>query len=174
MDNTPTTAKPNGMGCFTLFFLITILILIVAFGIDEGIGFFSSHCGGESIVDCILNKTDTMELTPSEKASMVTATGTYTYQDYSVTITAHIPLSGGPVSGVITGACEGKMTGAFNGEDGGQISGNMTGACSQFLINIPASATYKGQVNEKNRNVPISFSGKAAGFTHSDSMALSY
>lgn len=175
MVDEPVKAPKNGMGCLTMVVLIAVLILAVVFGIVEGLSFFSAHCGGESLIDCILNKTDTLELTPNEKASMVTATGTYSYKGYYVDVTAHIPLSGGPVVGVVTGTCDGKMKGTFAGEDDGKISGDMNGACSPFIVAIPASATYGGSIDEKARKVYIYFSGKAAGgLTHDGNIVLSY
>jgi hypothetical protein len=174
MDESPVKAKATGMGCFTLFLLIAVLIVAVLFGVVEGLSFYSSHCAGESLADCILNKTDTMELTPTEKASMVTAKGTYSYKSYSVEVTAHIPLSGGPIVGVVTGTCDGKMTGTFAGEDDGHINGAMTGACSPFIVPIPASATYEGFIDEKAKIVHMYFTGKGGGLTRQDSMTLSY
>lgn len=175
MDEAPVVVKKSGMVCFSILALLIVLFMIVIFGVDEGYGFYSAHCGGENIIDCMLNKSDTMELTPSEKSSMVTATGTYSFKGYSVDVKANIPLSGGPVTGVVTGDCFGKMQGRFDGLDRGILSGTMNGACGAFLLNVPASATYNGSVFESSRIVRFSFSGQTTGgLSHDGEMELKY
>lgn len=175
MDDAPIIAKKSGMGCLSMLTLIIVLFMIVIFGVDEGYGFYASHCGGKNLIDCILNKSDTMELTPTEKSSMVTAMGTYSFKGYSVEVKANIPLSGGPVTGVVTGDCFGKMKGSFAGNDRGAISGTMNGACGAFLVNVPASATYTGYVSLQTRRIPITFSGQTTGgLSHDGTMELTY
>jgi len=83
----------------------------------------------------------------------------------------NIPLAGGPISGSVSGTCEGRVTGSNNG---GSLTGSMSGACSPFIMAVPASATFSGSVNKAGKTVPVSFSGKGGSFTHNGSLTLTY
>lgn len=155
------------LGCFGLF--IVILVVLV-FGGNEMFGFYLSHCDeDDEIIDCLLAVDD-----ETETEGTVTATGVYTYKDYSVNMTAHIPLEGGAVTGVASGTCEGMVKGTFDGQNNGVISGSMNGACSPFFINIPASAEFSGTVNKDTKTIPFEFTGQGGGLTHKGSMTLTY
>ena len=155
------------MGCGAL---IVVILIIIILGGNEAIGYYFENCSGEEdIFDCLLGK-----LEEPEPEGAVTATGTYSFKDYSVNVTANIPLEGGAVTGSVSGTCEGKVKGTFSGQNNGAISGTMAGACSPFFVNIPASAQFSGVVNKDSKTVPFSFTGEGAGFTHEGSMSLSY
>lgn len=173
MENN-SAGKKGGCGPLAIF-VILIIIVAAIFGINEGFEAYSLKCSeGENIWDCLTRREEEESLTEEQKNSLVTASGPYTYKDYSVTITAKIPLSGGPVTGSISGTCTGKLTGSFGGGDNGGISGKITGVCNPFLVNIPASADFNGTVNKEGKIVPINFSGRGAGLTHDGSMTLAY
>lgn len=155
------------MGCG---FLILLAIFVLIFGGNEVLGEYLENCSiEENVFECLSQMT---EEEPKPEGT-VTATGTYTYNDYSVDVTANIPLEGGAVTGSISGTCSGKVKGNYNNQTG-VISGAMSGACSPFIVNVPASAEYAGTVNKSAKTVPISFTGKGAGITHEGSMSLSY
>ena len=164
----------SGVGCLGLIFIITILILLVTVGGLAAWAYYSQHCGDMHIDVCLqsgaFNNTPVVE----EPGKAVTASGPYSFNGHSITVSAHIPLSGGKVTGSVSGDCAGRLTGSFDGSNNGTISGKIVGACSPFIIPIPASATFNGTVNKDSKSVPIGFSGKGGGFTHSGSMALSY
>lgn len=163
-------------GCGPLAIIVIVLVIIAAIlGINEGIEAWSLKCEeGEPIWECLLRREEEEFLTEDQKNSLVTASGPYTYQGYSVTVTAEIPLSGGPVSGLISGTCTGNLNGTFDGKDNGGITGTINGVCNPFFFNVPASATFNGTVNKDSKAVPISFTGKGAGFSHDGSMVLAY
>lgn len=155
------------LGCAGV--LIVILIILV-FGGNELFGYYLENCSGdEDVFDCLLNAVE-----EPEPEGAVTATGTYTFKDYSVNVTANIPLEGGNVTGSVSGTCDGKVKGSFSGQNNGAISGSMTGACSPFFVNIPAGAEFSGVVNKDSKTVPINFTGQGGGLTHEGSMSLSY
>lgn len=163
-----TTKKKVGCGPAIIFGII--LVLLIGVGSNEALGHYMSECrDAEDIMDCMLDWSE--EPVPEGSA---TATGTYTYQDYSVTLVLHIPLEGGAVTGTISGACDGTAKGTYNGQDNGAITGTISGACDPFFVKVPASATYNGVVNKGTKAVPISFTGQGAGVTHDGSMSLSY
>ena len=157
------------LGCGTLAAFIIILLILLVLGSNEAIGYYFSHCSGEDMMDCLLDRIE-----EPEPEGAVTAGGTCTYKDYSVTVTANIPLAGGAVTGSVSGTCEGKVKGTFDGQNNGAISGALAGACSPFFVNVPASATFSGVVNKTSKTVPFSFTGKGAGLTHEGSMSLTY
>jgi hypothetical protein len=113
------------MGCGPLIAFVIILLIVVALGSNEAIGYYLGHCGGEDILECLLNRVE-----DPEPEGAVTATGSYTYKDFIVTVTAIIPLEGGAVTGSVSGTCEGKVKGTFVGQNNGVISGALTGACT--------------------------------------------
>src|SRR3990167_8124527 len=127
-------AKPGKIGCALVLIFAIILVLLIGAGSNEAFGYYFKHCGGEDFFDCLLNGVKEEEEAESEGA--VVATGTYSFKDYSVNVTANIPLEGGPVTGTIAGTCDGKLKGTFSGENNGAITGTITGACSPFVVNI--------------------------------------
>lgn len=162
--------KKEGIGCGPLLAIIMVIMIVIAIGTNEMIGAFFSRCDGDdNFFECILS-----ELEEEEPEGNVTATGVYNYDDYSINVTAHIPLEGGAVTGFITGSCEGKVRGTFNGQNGGAISGMLTGACSVWGVNAPASATFNGTVNKTSKTVPFGFNGEGMGIKHEGSMTLTY
>lgn len=168
-----TSTGKTGCGPLMIFFIILIIVAAI-FGIDQGLGMYGLHCGDMPIKDCLQSRGEEDQLSEDQRKSLVVATGQYSYEGNSISLTMKIPLSGGPVTGGISGACGGKVTGRFGGQNKGGISGKIAGACSVFFVKTPASATYGGVVNKDSKTVPISFTGHGAGFTHEGSMVLSY
>lgn len=166
------TVKKGG-GCGPMFFVILFMVLLsVLFGANMGLGWYGTECGDEDIFECIERITQDVE--DDMAGEVVTATGPYSYKDTSVVMTLTIPLKGGKVEGKVTGDCSGRVTGTFDGNDDGVLTGSFAGNCSPFFVNIPAKATLSGTVIQKAKAVPIGFQGSGGGFTHSDSMTLSY
>lgn len=171
MTENSVQQSPKGSGCGPLtFFIVLVVIAILIFGGNEAFGWYGINCGGMDIFECA------QEIMAEEEAeeNTVTAAGSYSYKDYSIKLTALIPLEGGEVSGTVTGDCNGKLAGNFDGKNNGKISGNIAGTCTVFFVNVPAKATYNGSVNKDSKNIPITFQGSGGGFSHSDSMTLSY
>lgn len=172
MAEETVTKSTKASGCGPMTFLIILFIIgAVVFGGNAAFGFYLSECGDLDLFECA-QEIAAEEEEASEDA--VTATGPYSYKDYSITMTANIPLEGGEVTGTISGDCSGKVTGSYDGANGGSISGNLNGTCNPFIVNIPASATFSGIVNKDSKTVPISFEGSGGGFSHNDSMSLAY
>lgn len=167
-------AKKGKMGCGLAAVVVILVIVAAIFGINEGLGWYGLNCGDEPIWECLQDKEDEGKLTEEQQKSIVVASGPYSYSGYDVVVTAKIPLSGGPVTGSITGACNGKLTGSFAGGDNGAFSGKLAGTCEVFGMNVPASAQLTGSVNKEGKVVPIGFKGGGGGFSHSDSMVLAY
>ncbi len=169
--DTAAQSSKGGIGCFGTFLIGLIVLLALGFGGNAAIGFYFEECDGdEDIIECIMSLGED----EPEPEGAVVATGTYSYKDYSVEVTANIPMEGGAVTGSITGACDGKVKGKFDGQNNGVISGKITGTCDPFVVKVPASADFSGTVNKDNKNVPIRFTGRGPGFTHEGSMSLSY
>lgn len=167
--STPSKAT-KASGCSPAMFLIILFVIgSMIFGGNAALGWYGSECGDLDLFECAKEIAE-----EEEEAEGVTATGPYSYKDYSITMTANIPLEGGEVTGSITGDCSGKVTGSFDGQDNGVISGKLAGACNPFIVNIPASANFSGIVNKDSKTVPISFEGSGGGFSHNGSMSLSY
>jgi hypothetical protein len=164
------------LGCAPLAGIAIVLVVLLVFGGNEAAGIYMSECASEedddSMMDCLA---EIFEDDEEEKPEgTVTATGVYSYKDYDVNITAHIPLGGGAVTGSVSGACDGKVTGSFDGNNNGVLSGKLTGSCDPFFIKIPAGADYTGSVNKTGRTVPFSFTGKGGGITHQGSTTLTW
>lgn len=168
---TGETAGKSGMGCGLLTAIIMLVIIVGALVSNEIFGYYLENCDEEEIFECLLSALEEEEEAEPEG---VTATGVYSYKDYSVTVTMNIPLEGGSVTGSMSGTCAGPVKGNFSGQNNGVISGTITGGCSPFVVNIPASADFSGTVNKESEVVPINFTGRGGGFTKQDSMSLSY
>ena len=168
-----TVAKsPKASGCGPMmFFIILVAIATLIFGVNAGLGWYGPNCGGLSFSECI---DEIMTEEEEVDEDVVAATGPYAYKDYSIVMTAQIPLDGGAVEGTITGDCNGRVTGSYDGQNGGSITGKMAGSCNIFFVNVPASATFSGVVNKESKTVPINFQGSGGGFSHEDSMSLAY
>lgn len=154
--------------------IIIFIIGVLLIGANEAVGFYFSECQDMDIIDCSLSLVDGEEEEEEQEEGTVVATGQYDYKDFSVTVTANIPLEGGSVTGSVSGTCSGKVSGTYNGQNNGAISGKLSGACSPFIINIPAGADYGGTVNKTSKTVPINFTGRGGGLTHEGSMTLTY
>ena len=144
-----------------------ILLILLALGSNEAVGYYLSHCEDVEIMACLMGSLEDDEPEEGE----VVATGVYEYKGNSVTVTMNIPLAGGSVTGVVSGTCDGKFKGNYAG---GAITGSMSGVCAPFFVNIPASAQFNGSVNKAGKTVPLSFTGKGAGITHEGAMVLTY
>lgn len=166
----------RSLGCGPMAAVMIFLFVVLFGGLNEGVGFYYTHCNRESsdFFSCLIDELADEEEEEQAEEGTVTATGTYPYKDYSVTVTMHIPLQGGAVTGTVSGTCDGKVSGTYNGQPNGAISGNLTGVCAPFFVNIPAGASFSGTVNKTGKSVPIGFSGSAAGFSHQGSMALTF
>ncbi|MBI2022815.1 hypothetical protein HYS97_03135 [Candidatus Daviesbacteria bacterium] len=164
-----TAAKKSGIGCGPMLVFLIILVVLVLIGSNAALGYYFKHCGGEELFNCLMGR-----LEDEKPEGAVTASGVYSFKDYSVTVTASIPLEGGSVTGSISGTCGGKLKGTFDGQNNGVFSGTITGVCDPFFVAIPASAEFSGTVNKDSKVAPISFTGKGGGLTHKDSMSLSY
>lgn len=169
MAGESTSKKGPGCGVSILIFILVVAGLIL--GSNELIGWYGFNCGDEPIFECLDGVFSEDEADPK---GVVTASGPYSYDDYSITMTMKIPLGGGEVTGNVSGDCGGKITGGYNGKDNGPISGKMAGSCKVFGVNVPASATWGGAVNKAGKVVPISFDGSGGGFSHQGSLPLSY
>src|SRR3990167_1695508 len=164
----PVKTSHKGIGCGLMTFIIMVVIILFIIGGNFLFGTYSENCGDIPLFDCI---SDIMAEDEEAGQDVVTATGPYSYKDYSITMTEQVPLEGGEVTGSVTGDCNGKVTGTYDGADGGSISGKMAGSCSLFFVNVPASATFGGVVNKESKTVPISFHGSGGGFSHEDSIS---
>lgn len=131
----------SGIGCGPMLAFLIVLVILVLIGSNAAIGYCFNHCQGEDVFDCLLNR-----LEEPEPEGAVIATGTYSFKDYSVNVSANIPLEGGKVTGSMTGTCSGRVKGTFDGQNNGVVSGTIVGSCSPFIVNIPASAQFSGIV----------------------------
>ncbi len=144
-----------------------IVLILLTLGSNEALGYYFSRCNDEDLLACLMQSLEE----PEEEEGSVVATGVYTYKDFSANVSIKIPLAGGDVSGVVSGTCDGQVTGTYAG---GAITGSMALACSPFFVNIPASAEFSGTVNKAGKTVPVNFNGQGGGFTHAGSMTLTY
>lgn len=171
---TKDSPKTSGSGCLRTFVLAVILFGAALFGTLKGVQYYSVNCQGMSVSDCIIYKEPTPYPSEDNNHTTVQATGPYSYEGHSISMSINIPLQGGKVTGTVSGDCTGKVTGSYDGNNNGVISGNINGYCEVTVIPVPAKATFQGTVNKESKTVPISFEGNAAGFTHSGSLSLSY
>jgi len=167
----PAAPAKKGGGCLTAIIFGIIAIILIGAGSNAALGHYMENCEpGEDILDCMFAIAD-----EEEPEGAVTATGVYTYKDYSATLTLTIPLEGGAVTGRISGTCDGVVTKAsFDGKDYGVITGSMRGTCDPFFVKIPATGSFSGTVNKSAKTVPLRILGSGGGVEKSDSMSLTY
>ena len=165
-------------GIAGIFFLFIFLLLLL--GIDLGYVYFLEKCGDTPIGTCLADdvtdeiKKTTSDLTPTPVLTPVTAVGSFSVKNYSVSVSLNFPLEGGPVTGKVSGDCSASVTGQYSGGDNGAITGQVFGSCSPFFIPVPAKATFSGTVNQNQKIVPISGTGSAAGISGSGSLTLTF
>lgn len=162
---------PSKLGCGPVVAFLLIVLILLMIGSNEAIGYYFTHCRDTDVMECLMSG---LEDEPEPEEGTVTATGVYDYKGNSVTITMHIPLEGGAVTGTVSGTCEGTVKGTFSGQQNGVISGKLSGVCSPFFVNIPASADFSGTVNKTGQTVPVGFTGRGGGITHQASITLAY
>jgi hypothetical protein len=150
---------------FSSFLGLLLLLILVFFGLNLLDDEPSEVTSQETI-----QPTAESENKPEETKNMITATGSYSYDKYSVDVSLTFPLEGGAVSGSFSGDCDGNITGNYAGGDGGAINGQGSGRCF-----IPAiSGSFSGTVNQSKKSVPINAKGSVIGVTKSINMTLSY
>jgi hypothetical protein len=159
-----------GIGCLGILIIVAIVLIGLPYAFDKAYVFYELNCTEKTLEDCLFHRPE--EEKPQEGS--VTATGSYSLSGHSVIVTMHIPLTGGPVTGQVSGDCYGNIKGSFTGQNNGAISGSIHGACSIFVIDVPGKVTFKGSVNKDTKSVPIGFTGSGGGFSKTDSMMLSY
>lgn len=167
---------PSKLGCGPLAAVIIAVFVILMLGVNEGVGIYFTECDEEdaNFFSCFLDEMMGEEEEEESEEGTVTATGAYEYKGYSVTITANIPLAGGNVTGTVSGTCDAKVKGTYNGRPNGAITGTIAGVCSPLVVNIPSSATFTGSVNKAGKTVPFNFVGQGGGLTHEGSTTLKY
>ena len=94
----------------------------------------------------------------------ISANGTYTDWNKSVSIELRLPGNDGNIEGNVSGVCNGEIKGKYIYGDIGEISGTAEGSCSGELIRKPdkeyiARATFKGKVYLSENLVKIDFDG---------------
>ncbi len=160
------------LGCGPLVAIVLIAFIFLVVGGNEAAGIYFSHCNSQDDFDCLWEELEKPEGEEEEEGT-VTAVGSYTYKDYTVAVTMHIPLGGGAVTGSVADTCEGRVNGNYNSQTG-VISGSMAGACSPFFVNVPANAPFNGSVNKTTKTVQYDFQGSGGGFKHEGTMTLKY
>ncbi len=167
----PFLKSRRGMSPLGLFFLVIIIIMIL-FLLDMAFILGSQCKDSDDAIDCALN----VLLGEESEAPQgtVTATGVlsgeFKGENHSVTVSLHIPLEGGAVTGNFSGDCDGSIKGTYVRESSA-ISGSGNGSCA-FII--PASGIFSGSVNREAKSVHVSGEGSAAGFSKSGSVVLTY
>ncbi len=112
---------------------------------------------GENIVP---SPTATIKLTPTE--TPVKGYGQINEDGTNTTFVMDIPISGGKVTGTISGYCVGNLSGVFDPRTD-FIQGTMKGSC----FKIPAAGMFEGKVNLKSKMGSGTYEGKSATLTRS-------
>lgn len=163
----------RGMSPLGLLFILIIFIFLL-FLFDQAF-ILNSQCNdSDSVMECALDILLGSDDEGQPQEGSVTATGVisgeYGGENRSVSVSMHIPLAGGEVTGSFSGDCDGTIKGTYAG-GGGSIRGSGKGSCA-FVI--PASGNFSGTVNESSKTVPVRGSGSAAGFSGEGSLTLTY
>lgn len=153
-----------GMASIFLFIFAVLILLGVFIGLDFA---YVSYTQRQNIYP-------TVTPYPGQVLTPITAHGSFSKDKYSIDITLNFALEGGSVTGKFSGDCSGNITGYYDGKDGGAISGKAVGSCDPLLVPIPASATFTGNVFHKQKNIPITGTGSAAGISGNGSLTLSF
>ncbi|MBI4677422.1 MAG: hypothetical protein HY748_07555 [Elusimicrobia bacterium] len=95
--------------------------------------------------------------------SKATLVGKYSQSGYGATLQMRIPRTGGPVSGVIEGDCNGTLGGTYSPD--GTLSGDAAGACRIALFTVNATAAVKGTIDPSLKTGKARFTARALGRT---------
>lgn len=139
------------------------LIAVIALGI--GINAIIRKTYVDCIGECVLGET-------SPNLQSVIGEGTYEFNGNIVNVTMHAPLVRGALYGLLSGACEGTITGITRGD--GRISATVSGVCRRFLVNIPLEGTVDGAISIENKTIMLAFEAEYGGFGIRDKITLVY
>lgn len=104
--------------------------------------------------------------------NIIKASGTYSYQGYSVNIFLEFPRNGGTIKGNFDGDCTGEINGNYNSGENGNLTGKAKGECEIAIFKINAEANLQGKVLLSEKKVELNLEGKTGEFVHNASVTL--
>jgi hypothetical protein len=156
----------NQSGIASIILILIILLLFIGTFIAADFAYIANQEKQ--------NISPTPIISPEQTHTPIIAHGTFNKDKYNVNLVLNFNLEGGVVSGEFSGDCSGNITGNYDGKDKGVITGKAVGSCSPLFIPIPASANFSGTVSHQQKNISISGTGSAAGFSGNGSLVLTF
>jgi len=124
--------------------------------------------------------TPTPSITEAQTQSSMPSTSTYTasktfsYQGYSITMNINVPKNGGKVTGSISGDCTGSIYGTYDGQDNGMVRGHADGTCQAFFLQIPGTVNFHGTVDKVNKTADLTVAVKVKSIEKSQNITFSF
>lgn len=121
----------------------------------------------------------TIQATPTPtptvvQKDIVTRSGEYSYSNYTVRYEISVPEKGGPITGSVSGVCEGPITGNFTGGEGGNIEGQAEATCKVAIFSYNLKVNYTGKLYLKEGKVDVNWTGNIPYTQSSGSLTLNF
>lgn len=97
---------------------------------------------------------------PAPAKNIIVRSGEYSYSGYTLKYTLRIPKDGGKVTGNFSDACEGPITGNFDGKEGGKVTGEAQANCKIVLFTYKLKANYEAKLYLNQGKVDVDWTGK--------------
>lgn len=96
---------------------------------------------------------------------MIQGKSTISLYGKTILISLLIPKQGGNVTGSISGACSGDVTGIYSGGDFGSLQAKSHVSCPVFFTTITGEATFTGEANVPSQTLQGTYTATAQGKT---------
>lgn len=93
------------------------------------------------------------------KTDLVTRSGEYSYQGYTLKYSVTFPKNGGKVSGSLDGICKGDITGEYEGGEGGKATGQAKATCKVLFIKYDLKTDYDAYIYQGIGKIDVNWRG---------------
>lgn len=92
-----------------------------------------------------------------------------------VTIFLSMPKNGGDIDGVVSGDCQGAISGIYTAQPQYTFNGKGEITCNVGFLSLPANAAFNGKIHPDTKTADVTYSvTSGSNFSKSGSVTVSY
>ncbi|HWY80110.1 MAG TPA: hypothetical protein VNW29_07170 [Candidatus Sulfotelmatobacter sp.] len=136
---------------------------------------FTSIIGHSHAIVTSLSPQPTIAVSPiSTDASSYNLNRSFSYQEYSLMISAAVPKNGGNIIGKISGDCNGTINGHYDGKENGTLNGQANVTCKVSFVQIPGIVTFNGTISKTAKNAQLLITLAVSSFKKSQNITVNF
>lgn len=105
--------------------------------------------------------------------NIVTRSGEYSYQGYTLKYTINVPKEGGTITGAFSDVCVGPINGTYYASSG-KIEGEAKATCKIAFISYDLAAKYNGNLNLREGKIDLNWEGEIPATSHKGSFTVNF